>query len=272
MKKQLQISKPVEIRNIENTLITLQVYKTEKDVTLNTAQDLIRKIEELLIDEIPILLMLSGGSSLKVVEALSDISKLNKTFNLDLLTISVVDERVVQGESNNFEALKKFFFRQKFYDQINWLETRVVDPKAVGEVEKHADKFEKKLRGWKKENYRGYIIALLGVGCDGHTSGILPFKGNPALDLESKRWIIGYNIEDYSDTPNKINDYHYRSTTTPYFIINLVDYAVVYMIGNRKKESLKRIVARKGDVTITPARILRQRKSKTTIFTDQEMN
>jgi len=270
MKNQTQL--PTKVLKVEGTEIIINTYESDETVKLAAAKALAKEIQTQIENRIPILLMLSGGSALQVTETLANILN-TKTYHNNLLTVSVVDERVVQGEDNNYQSLQKSLFgKWAKNNNVYWIDTGVKNSEDVGNVEKHAEKFGKDLHTWKRKNSQGQIIALLGVGVDGHTAGILPFEENPALSLEEWNWVVGYNIENYSSEPDKINPHHFRSTTTPNFIINSVDTVLVYMVGNEKKNALKGIVTNEGDIKKTPARIFRERQKLTRIFTDLHLS
>ncbi len=260
---------PLKTLDIEETDITVNTYKNTEKVVKAAASAIALEIEESMKRGRPILLMLSGGSSLNVADALAERLEPDN-LDMTLLTVSVVDERVVVGGNNNFEALRETAFFKRFgsNSDINFIDTSVGSAEE-GNVDQHAKKFEMALRSWKERYPEGVVLVLLGVGNDGHTSGILPFPENPALQKGERRWVVGYNLEDYSDDPAAINEHLYRSTTTPYFLQELVDQAFVFMVGDNKQEALNCIIADEGSDQITPARILRERHGKRTeIFTD----
>jgi len=67
-----------------------------------------------------------------------------------------------------------------------------------------------------------YIFALLGMGADGHTSGILPNSGLS----ESRAYAASYQGPDFQ-----------RITTTPHYL-RQIDEAVVYAIGSSKHKAI----------------------------------
>lgn len=256
-------------KQIAQTVIRIN-FSSSEDVAELTGKTLGALILKKLKNNKSVLLMLSGGSAIKVTEDLLDLFK-NKNINYArFLTISVVDERVVSGENNNYTSLRKTDFGQWSKNQkIKWVNTKVPQVAKVGAVDELASKFEKQLKEWRHLNSDGVIIALLGVGSDGHTSGILPFKNNSALNLDNKKWVVGYDLNNYYPKEDKLNSHQYRATTTARFLIDEVGCAFVYMVGDSKKKALEKIVSAKGNILETPARLLRRRNKKTEIFTDQ---
>lgn len=211
--------------------------------------------------------MLSGGSGINIAK--------NLDFKIDLkylknLTITVTDERVVIGKDNNFESLIEVL-PSILVNNARFIDTSVKSIRRVSDVETHSQEFDKQLRTWSKQNPSGKVVALLGIGADGHTAGILPFDKNPALETNNEKWIVGYAIDDYYKNPDKINEYHYRTTITFPFMLNKIDRVVVYAVGENKKQVLRKIVAEDGDINRTPSRIFRDIKGETQIFTDQKI-
>lgn len=265
-----QLSKTT--KKVFRTSIKIHFSKSEYTTKIVVSK-LVETIKNKVQNKTPVLLMLSGGSSLQVAENLCRLFNDRTSDFKEYLTLSVVDERVVKGEDNNYTSLRKTSLGQCSENKkINWINTKVSDISEVEKVKKHALKFERQLRKWRAANPKGIIVALLGVGADGHTSGILPFKQNPSLDVENKKWVVGYDLNKYFADPDKISSHHYRSTTTAYFLINEVTYAFVYMVGKSKKFALEKIVSNKGSLIETPARLLRKRDKNTEIFTDQRID
>lgn len=255
----------MNIKRVNNTFITINQYSSLDETTLSTADFIVSNVKKVLLDGIPVLLMLSGGSGINVAK--------NLDFRIDIkylknLTITVTDERVVIGKDNNFENLIEVL-PSILINNVRFIDTSVKSISRVSDVGTHSKRFEKQLHAWIKQNPTGKIVALLGIGADGHTAGILPFDKNPALETNNEKWIVGYAIDDYYKNPDTINEHHYRTTITFPFILNKIDMVVVYAVGENKKQVLRKIVTEEGDVNKMPSRIFRERKGETQIFTDQ---
>ena len=61
-----------------------------------------------------------------------------------------------------------------------------------------------------------------------------------------------------------------RVTTTFPYLLYVVDYSIVYAVGEEKKEALKRVLQDKGTLEETPARVIRDMKN-VYLFTDQDI-
>jgi 6-phosphogluconolactonase/glucosamine-6-phosphate isomerase/deaminase len=93
----------------------------------------------------------------------------------------------------------------------------------------------------KQINGNAFKTALLGMGEDGHISGILP--GSPAIS--SAKWAVSYSGPDFI-----------RLTTTAAFI-SRVDEAFIYIAGSAKRQQIDRL-ARNIDRSEQPAQLLKQ--------------
>lgn len=207
----------------------------------------------------PVLLMLSGGSSL---ELLAGIEMRNIGKNV---TITVLDERYSSDPAvNNFSQIEATEFYGKAEKRgIDYIDTSI---RAGDTPKKLAQRFEKRLRSWIRRNPKGRIIVTQGIGPDGHTAGIMPFPENPKrfqkLFNQGRSWVISYNATK-EKTP-----YPFRITVTYNFLREQVDCAVAYATGKQKKRAVKKLVAKKGSEADTPSRILLEMEDAS-LFTDQ---
>ncbi len=204
-----------------------------------------------------ILFLASGGSSLRLLDALDNLPP--------YVSIGVLDERYSKDPKvNNFSQLTKtqFYIRsKKRFEQI--FHTAV---QANESLDSFSNRFEALTRGWKSQFPDGIVVATLGMGKDGHISGIMPFPEDNVvfekLFNNSRNWVVGY------DVGNK-NPYRYRVTTTLPFLRNEVDFAVAYITGEEKKDALDMCLADDGKVNNIPARVMHDMKN-VTVFTDIE--
>lgn len=204
-----------------------------------------------------ILLMLSGGSSLKLLPLIN-------TGLLDLrVTITVLDERFSNDPKiNNFAQISQTDFYRIAKDRgVNFIDTRLINNESIEEL---ARRFDDGLRNWRKSSAGGKIIATLGIGSDGHIAGIMSFPEDTRtfeeLFMYDEHWIVGY------DAGNK-NPYPLRITPTVPFLRDQIDFGIVYVVGEDKTDALKRILSEEGSLSETPARALREMKSAI-IYTD----
>lgn len=137
--------------------------------------------------------------------------------------------------------------------------------KNDSDMEECARLYEEKVRRWKRET-GGEIIALFGVGTDGHIAGMMPYPEHPKLFetmFETERLFTAYDAQEK-------NDFSLRITCTNTFLKKYVDSAVVYMVGNKKATALAQILVPFGTLPYTPARILLEMK-QVFLYTDLKL-
>lgn len=205
---------------------------------------------------ISILFLVSGGSSLEILEYISP---------HDLgphITISVVDERY-DAKNSNFQALtEKNFYTSAKEKNCGFIDTRI---KGGETKESLAQRFETELRAWKKNHANGMVIAILGMGENGHTAGIMPYPENPSFFektfVETDKWVQSYDTGEKNPIPHRI-------TTTIPFLTKETDEIVFYACGEAKKEAFRRVFATEGTLAQTPARVINSTKARVQVFTD----
>jgi len=216
-----------------------------------------RELNVLLKVSKPLLLLLSGGSALDILQFI-DHGNLDKQ-----LTISVLDERYSKDPKvNHFLQLKK----TKFYKKANragciFFSTEVLDEPLI----KLASKFEYALRTWKKQHPEGKVIVIQGIGSDGHTAGIMPYPDDKARfdKLFLQNWVVGY------DAGSK-NQYPQRITVTLKFLQEMVYKSLVYAVGEEKQGILEKIFKGNLSLNILPASVINSMKN-VSLFTDVDI-
>lgn len=182
----------------------------------------------------PILFLSSGGSALELLEGLS----IRKN-----ITISFLDERCSADPAiNNFSQVTSRLGERNYINM---------------------KRFGKELRTWKERNPTGEIVITQGMGQDGHTAGIMPYPENRKLFKEMfenrEHWVVGYDAKEKSDYPLRV------TVTMPF--LRMADYSIAYIVGEKKREALGRLLKEQGTLAQTPARIMREMKN-VKIFTD----
>lgn len=205
----------------------------------------------------PLLLLLSGGSAFSFLEHVPQ-----ELFGPHV-TVGMLDERFNVGENiSNFAQFKE----TPFYAAVRAAGASCIDTRAKDKetIEDFGDRFEQALRSWVEAHRNGVVVATMGIGVDGHTAGIMPFPENLALLQElfedEQRWVVGYNAG------NK-NLYPLRVTVAFPFLRARVDHAVVYVVGEEKRNAFKKMAAERGILSETPARVIREMKD-IQLFTD----
>lgn len=189
----------------------------------------------------PVLLLLSGGSSLKV-PSLIDLRL------CDHVTVALIDERISPNvDDRNVTGLEKIEFVSPA-----GLHFLPIEQKKTPEVS--AARYENVLKHWVRAHPGAFVFAILGMGPDGHIAGMMPgfekfFNG--------KTWVVGYDAGHANKFPNRV-------TVTNTFLNNIVDDAVLYATGREKMKALT-------NIHMYPAGIIYEMKH-VGIFTDQPID
>lgn len=189
----------------------------------------------------PILLMLSAGSALSILEYVG------ATALGEHITISILDERFSQDPKiNNFHQLQQTdFYTLAFAAEASFFGTL---PRPDDTQNSLAERWEKNLRSWRQQNPNGIIIATLGMGQDGHTFGVLPYPENEDEFRKlfvSENWVRAYNAGAKNKFPERI-------TTTLTFLKNF-DIGLAFVCGPEKKQKLDAVIKKQGETYALPA-------------------
>jgi len=187
-----------------------------------------------------VLWLLSGGSGGRICV---ETSRLLAGHNLSSLYITLSDERYgTQGHADeNFQQLVDMGFHAQgatFYRPLS-----------------HKDRHEttQDFAAWLEHTSQlvDYRIALLGMGADGHTSGIKPHS--PAVS--SSEAAVDFTGDDYE-----------RISTTASFLLTL-DEAVLQVFGSDKHLALRDLLAQAKTLDEQPAQII-YKIPRVTLVTD----
>lgn len=202
--------------------------------------------------DIPVLLLLSGGSAFSILENIS-------TMALDSrITLGVLDERYDTDASvNNFAKLKQTdFFKQAVEVGASYIDTQVASGETLQNL---GSRFNFTLTQWRENNSEGVVLITLGLGKDGHTAGLMPGY------VEEVSW-SGVLATGYEVTPS-VNQHTKRVTVTSRFLKSEVTAAVAYVVGSDKCPVLARLLRAEGEVESCPA-LLWHSISELTVVTD----
>jgi len=226
------------------------------DITKSPAEHAGKHISRVLRKHTQVLLLLSGGSSLEVLNCIDE-------FALGPhITIMMADERFSNSENaNNFLQLKN----TSFYDtalrrKVSFIETV---PDTNSTIPKDfAIAVEKTLQYYIKLNGRSHVLALFDVGVDGHFASIFPKD-------ERELFYKQFHTNDLYIHVHEEGDQHpERTTITPYFLKNHVDEVVLFATGKQKCDRvLKEIQNTNCKEHHTPA-IIPTRHPHSHLYTD----
>jgi 6-phosphogluconolactonase/glucosamine-6-phosphate isomerase/deaminase len=188
-----------------------------------------KALSELLLEHEakPILLMLSAGSALSILDFVP------VSGFAPHLTITVLDERYSTDKKvNNFAQLEATnFYNTALRAGVNFISTIVQEGESLDGLRL---RFETALRTWKEKYKEGVVIATMGIGADGHTAGI--FSGGYGVDFDGEAWVAGYSV------PSTVHEYTDRVTVTKTFLRQEVTSAVVFAVGEEKKPHIQKIL------------------------------
>ncbi len=177
-----------------------------------------------------VLWFLSGGSAIKIEAAVA--AQLDVA-NLGNLTVALVDERYGRPghDDSNWKQLNNAGFDLPAAGKIEVLSSKSM-PETASDYAKVIE---------RAINDADYVIALAGIGPDGHTLGIKPHS--PSVD--SPDLVVSYKWEDFG-----------RITATAE-AIKRMDKIIVYAAGAEKKEQLINLQSDRP-ASEQPAQLLKQ--------------
>ena len=184
--------------------------------------------------------LVSGGSAIAIAVAVAKGLQGVPTHNL---TVSLVDERYGDiGHANeNWQQLLDAGFAVA--------DATLYRPLIGADRHDTAMAFS----NWLGDQFgqSDYCIGLLGIGADGHTSGIK--AGSVAIQAEG--WATDYVWDDYE-----------RITTT-FDAIKRLDEVVIYAMGADKAPVIRDLLHHDVDLNSQPAQVLKH-VNKSTLYTD----
>lgn len=173
------------------------------------------------------LLFLSGGSAVKIYRRIT-----NCELRIKNLAIALVDERFRPGKSFNSQHLT---FNKEETNAYQIEKTRLwkacrknnipyYSISQEGALEEAARKYNIQIEKLFKEY--DYKMAVLGIGKDSHTAGLLP--GYLSL-WNTDKLVVGYKND---------GKYAVRISLTPK-ALQMLDQALVVALGDKKKQAIK---------------------------------
>ncbi len=206
-----------------------------------------------------VLLLLSGGSALELLDGI-DVSSLNSN-----VTISVLDERYSTNPAeNNFaQVVATEFYKSAQSRGVNFIDTRILNNETKEEL---AKRFNSSLVDWFKNNPNRTVVATIGMGPDGHASGIMPFPEDPD---KFKSMFDNEKVDDFITAYDATGKNQYtKRVSTNMNLLRKINVAIAYITGENKRDALEKVKAENGSLAPTPARILREIKGNVFVYTD----
>lgn len=203
----------------------------------------------------PVLFLSSGGSALNLLTYTSLPADIR-------LTITMLDDRYsTDPQINNFIKFENTdFYNNAVRGGASVIETKPEREETLAHL---ADRYDSALRTWREQHPDGVIIATMGIGPDGHTTGMFPYPENPdefdRLFVHTTRWVVGY------DAAGK-HQYTTRVTTTLPFL-KTIDHTIMYASGVEKQRALDMVITEGEKLSATPAAVIHHMKD-VRIYTD----
>lgn len=198
------------------------------------ASDLAGRISDCLrrYESSPVLLLLSGGSALEVVDRLAVLDR------MDRITVSMMDERFdPTGECGNFSRLSRtVWFGRAMAAGMQAIPTETLEGDTP---ESLAERFEQAIVSWLSAHPQGKIVALFGMGDDGHTAGIFPDDDSARFEdrFEESSLVLAYHVENAACSKDRI--------TVTFTLMRKIDHGFAYVCGEGKRPALERL---RGDI------------------------
>lgn len=203
----------------------------------------------------PLLMLLSGGSSLELLEYISDAA-------LEVgVTFGMLDDRFTTDETiNSYQMVSHTgFYLRALRKGAVFLDSSAYERETL---ENYAFRYEQDIKKWLKLYPEGIIRATVGIGPDGHTSGVLPHPEDPEKFqklFNGDKLIVGYDV-------GTKNPHRYRMTST-FTLMRKFDKVLTYLKGDNKRDALQKVMLEEGDIAATPGRIIRELKH-VDVYTD----
>lgn len=219
----------------------------------NPAQALGERVTEIINHhEGDLVCILSGGSALDVIEFIQPIYK------SECRTIFIMGDERVSGvaSENNYLQLKNRYQGFRILDRT--IDTSM---RAGEDVIEFSNRIQKEIEKNISESKNLKIISILGIGGDGHTSGIFP--------MERKAFLDTYQ-DDQTYVPVTLDslELNFRASLTPNWILTNVSELLVYAAGQSKLDILYMMISEDKSLHERPAELIKQHVNAH-IYTDQ---
>jgi len=225
--------------------------------------DAVRALNQALavLREREVLLLTSGGSALALME------HVDPSLMGPHVCITVLDERWTrEAADSNFTCLTTLPSWKGFLDAgATSIDPR---PRAGDDLYATAARFDRALKHWHITHRHGTALAIMGIGTDGHTAGILPFPRDPdtftALFMHRTTCVRGYTVAP------EVSPHTQRMSATVTYLLRHVDHTIVYATGAAKRGALHALLDEQAAPHTVPACVLRSLRD-VLLYTDQPL-
>lgn len=229
--KYIPLPKPKTSVKIDNRRI-LEVPGSHNETITYATEHFILLAQQAIKEKGRFFVALSGGSTPRQIYQNLASYKYKKFVDWKKVHIFWSDERAVPPDSDesNYKMAMDSGFKS-----LGIPANQIYRMEAESDIDQHATMYQQLIES--ALNSSSFDLIMLGMGDDGHTASIFP--GTEALDQKGK-WVVANYV------PTKQS---WRMTMTIPFI-NTAENVVVYVLGDKKKEMLKKVLA--GEKTPEP--------------------
>lgn len=242
-------------------LLTFPTASLQSKAAENISDLLIEKIQE----KTKVLVFLSGGSGIEMYRAI--LERLAQQISDDqgqYIKLALVDERY--GEYGHSDSNEQQLRQKGVLDLADTLGigfTSILSPQNLS-PEKTLEQANQKYTQALADS--AYILALLGLGTDGHTAGWLPTANDQRFqELYAASNPLVYYEVNAADSDNP----HRQRFTLSISMLPKIDQAIFYVQGAAKKAAIHHLIEHDMPLHQTPASILYRSKSLPIILSDQ---
>lgn len=222
-------------------------YKTKQDHVVACAEFLSNLVDA---SSRPLLLFYSGGSNAEIMKVFLT-QRMNQSHNNDIV-LAPIDERF-STEHSNFLEIKNNnleLYQESIQSGITWLDTSPTEKDQYAMASNYSKQIQTAITSCKEKN--GTILALLGMGQDGHVAGIFPNTNNEAsfytTYVDTNQDVVGIELDSENPYPKRF------SVTIK--CMEQIDQFILSFSGVTKQQIMRSIEATRPPLHQVPASFL----------------
>lgn len=212
-----------------------------REVAVESAGRMARVLRKVLTERKRASIALSGGTTPRAAYA-----ELAQAEGIDWSRVDIffVDERAVAPESDrsNFRMVKESMLSVGKIPADNVFRMPADSSDLEAAARTYAATIEEHVA--RRDGVPAFDLIVFGIGTDGHTASLFP--GESAIGIQD-RWVAAVDPATG----------HEARLTLTVPVLERTHNAVVLAVGSEKSEALERAWSAKGELSATPARIVR---------------
>lgn len=222
-------------------------YKTKQDHNTACAEYLSHLVDTA---SRPLLLFYSGGSNADIVTIFLA-QRVKQSNNKDIV-LAPIDERF-STEHSNFLQITNYnpeLYQESINTGISWLDTSPTEKDQYAMASLYGKRLQTAIASCKERN--GTILALMGMGQDGHVAGIFPNTNSEALFyttyVDTNQDVVGIELDGENPYPKRF------SVTIK--CMEQIDQFILSFSGVKKQRIVRSIEATRPPLHQVPASFL----------------